>query len=205
MSLIAKETKSSGSFALVPAGMHLARCYRIIDLGTQPTKFGDKHQVMIQFEVHGEDDEGNPLLTPNGDPLSISKTYTNSLNEASTLSAHLESWRGVAFTPAERKGFDLQKILGIWGMVTVVHSTSGDKQYANIDGINPVPAAIKKHGLPEAVNETKSFDIDKPDMELLESLGKYTKDKIMSSPEWNSKGKKSVDDDKDPFDDDIDF
>jgi hypothetical protein len=204
MALIAKQSKNSGSFKLVPAGMHLARCYRIIDLGTQPTKFGDKLQVMIQFEVHGEDDEGNPLLTSYGEPLSISKTYTNSLNEASNLSAHLESWRGVAFTFADRKGFDLQKILGIWGMVTVVHSVDGDKQYANIDGINPVPAAIKKHGLPEGVNPLKSFDIDNPDMELLESLGKYTKDKIMSSPEWSSK-KSVVDDGKDPFNDDIDF
>jgi len=202
MSLIAKETKSSGSFALVPAGMHLARCYRIIDLGTQTTKFGDKHQVMIAFEVHGEDDEGSPMLTANGDPLSISKTYTNSLNESSTLSAHLESWRGSAFTPSERKGFDLLKILGVWGMVTVVHTTSGDKKYANIDGINPVPAAIKKHGFPEACNETKSFDIDNPDMELLESLGKYTKDKIMSSPEWSSKNSKV---DNKQFDDDLDF
>jgi hypothetical protein len=47
--------------------MHLARCYRIVDLGTQKTEYQGqvKHlqKVMIQFEVHGEDDNGNALVT----------------------------------------------------------------------------------------------------------------------------------------------
>ena len=42
MSLIAKSTEGSGSsFVTVPPDMHLARCYRIVDLGTQ--KIGRAH------------------------------------------------------------------------------------------------------------------------------------------------------------------
>ena len=110
MSLIAKAESNSG-FTPVPPGMHLARCYRIIDLGTQKSVYKGTekqlHKIMIQFEVHSEDDEGNPLLTEKGEPLSISKNYTLSLGEKASLSIDLESWRGSAFTAEERRGFDL--------------------------------------------------------------------------------------------------
>ena len=79
--LIAKaESNSSSSFTPVPAGMHLARCFRIVDLGTQKTSYMGKdklnRKILIQFEIHSEDADGNPLLTDKGEPLSISKRYT---------------------------------------------------------------------------------------------------------------------------------
>jgi hypothetical protein len=62
MSLTAKDS-GGGSFTPVAPGMHLARCYRIVDMGTQKSEYQGqvKHlqKVMIQFEVHGEDDNGN--------------------------------------------------------------------------------------------------------------------------------------------------
>ena len=59
MALIAKESGGGGSFTPVPPGMHLARCYRIIDLGTQESTYQGTvkklPKVMLQFEVHGEE------------------------------------------------------------------------------------------------------------------------------------------------------
>lgn len=190
--LIAKAESNSGGFTPVPSGMHLARCYRIIDLGTQRTVWQgqEKHQrkIMVQFEIHSEDDQGNPLLTDKGDPLSISKNYTLSLNENATLSKDLESWRGSAFTADERKGFDLNNLLGVWAMINVTKATGNDgKEYTNISTINSVPSNIKKAGLPQGHNDAKLFSIDKPDMQLFESFGKYTKEKIQNSPEWQAK------------------
>ena len=56
------EKKPVSNFKPVPAGMHLARCYKIIDLGTQKSEYkGDVKllsKVMIQFEVHGEAEIG---------------------------------------------------------------------------------------------------------------------------------------------------
>ena len=69
MSLTVK-ANSESSFTPVPAGMHLARCYRVIDLGTQKSEYmGEiKHlpKIMVQFEVHGEDENGHPLVTAKG-------------------------------------------------------------------------------------------------------------------------------------------
>lgn len=206
MSLIAKAESNSG-FTPVPPGMHLARCYRIIDLGTQKSSYKgvekQLHKIMIQFEVHGEDDEGNPLLTEKGEPLSISKNYTLSLAEKATLSIDLESWRGSAFTAEERKGFELKKLLGVWAMISVSKSIGNDgKEYTNIANINPVPSNIKKAGLPEGINDLKLFSIDEPDMELFGSFGDKLRAKIESSPEWQRRSGKKTD----GFEDDnIDF
>ena len=214
MSLIAKAESSGGSFTPVPPGLHLARCYRIIDLGTQKSTYmgQEKHQrkIMIQFEVHSIDDDGNPLLTDKGEPLSISKNYTLSLNEKANLSLDLESWRGSAFTADERKGFELKKLLGVWSMISVAKSIGHDgKEYTNINNINPVPANIKKAGLPDPHNEAKLFSLEDPDMAMFETFGAKLKEKISNSPEWQQRqGKQGKNKTTDSFDDtldDIDF
>lgn len=192
--LIAKaESNSSSSFTPVPAGMHLARCFRIVDLGTQKTTYMGKdklnRKILIQFEIHSEDADGNPLLTDKGEPLSISKRYTLSLNEKATLSIDLESWRGAAFTNSERKGFHLERLLGVWAMLNVTKAIGNDgKEYTNIETINPVPQQIKKTGLPKEHNDVMIFSIDNSPPADFERLSEGIKKTIQSSPEWQRKG-----------------
>lgn len=207
--LIAKaESNSSSSFTPVPAGMHLARCFRIVDLGTQKTTYmgKDKHsrKILIQFEIHSEDADGNPLLTDKGEPLSISKRYTLSLNEKATLSIDLESWRGAAFTPSERNGFNLEKLLGVWAMLNVTKSQGADgKEYTNIETINPVPQQIKKAGLPEGHNEVMLYSIDNSPPDAFNKLSEGVKKTIQNSPEYQQKAKKTSA--QGFYDDDIPF
>lgn len=199
MSLIVRESSES-SFIPVPAGMHLARCYRVVDLGTQKTEFQGqvKHlpKILVQFEIHSEDDKGQPLVTNKGEPMSISKTFTLSLAEKSTLRKDLSTWRSREFTPEELRGFELKNILGVWAMLSVVKSTGNNgKEYSNIASINPVPLSIKKAGLPEGFNSVAIFSISEADMELFETFSKGIKEKIQASPEWNSFfGKKYAED-----------
>ena len=191
MGLIAKESGTASTFKPVPPGTHLARCYRIIDLGTQKTEgsFGEKRQpkIMVQFEIHSEDDQGQALLTDKGEPMSISKNYTLSLSENATLRKDLTSWRGKEFTPQELRGFELKNILGQWAMLSVTRATGNNgKEYTNIIGISGVPAAIKKVGLPQGHNKIVLFSISEADMEVFETFSNSIKEKIKASPEWNS-------------------
>lgn len=196
MSLIAKSVSSSESeFVPVPVGMHLARCYKIVDLGTQPksTKDGLKYQrtIMINFEVHGEGVDGKPLITSRGEPMSISQDYNLSLNEKSTLSKHLEGWRGATFNKNEREGgFDIKKILGVWAMINVTASVSEKtgKTYHNISGLMPVPKMFKDAGLPEGFNKLGFFSMEdeKMDMDVFNTVTQYVQGKIKQSPEWNA-------------------
>lgn len=200
MSLIAKAEGGTSSFTPVPSGMHLARCFRIVDLGTQKSTYMGKdkflRKILIQFEIHSEDAQGNPLLTDKGEPLSIAKRYTLSLSEKATLSLDLESWRGSAFTADERRGFNLEKLLGIWAMLNVTESVGKDgKHYTNIETINPVPAQIKKAGLPEAHNDTMLYSIENSGKDVFEKLSENVKKTIMDSPEWQERAAKRGDDD----------
>jgi hypothetical protein len=194
MALIAKESGGGGGdFTPVPQGMHLARCYRIVDLGTQETSYQGKvknlAKVMLQFEVHGEDENGKPIVTDKGEPMSISKNFTLSLGEMATLRKDLQTWRGREFTPEELRGFELKNVLGAWAMISVIKAmgTNG-KEYTNIAAILSVPPAIKKAGLPTPHNELKIFSIDEADTTLFDSFSKSLKEKIEKSPEWQVRG-----------------
>jgi len=192
MSFVVRASEST--FKPVPPGTHLARCYRIVDLGTQETNYQGKvnHQrkLMIQWEVHGQDDNGYALVTKGGEPMSISKNYTVSLGEKARLRQDLITWRGKAFTPEELKGFELKNLLGVWCMLSVVETPGNDgKTYSNVNAITPVPAIVKKNGLPSYYNEPGIFSIDSPDMELFETFSDYLKAKIMASPEWTSRNR----------------
>jgi hypothetical protein len=209
MSFVVRANEST--FKPVPPGTHLARCYRIVDLGTQETNYQGKvnHQkkMMIQWEVHGQDENGYALVTKAGEPMSISKNYTASLGEKARLRQDLISWRNKAFTPEEIKGFDLKNVLGAWCMLGIIETPGNDgKTYSNVDTITPVHPLIKKNGLPQHFNSLGIFSIEKPDMELFETFSDYLKAKIMATPEWASRNRSSpppqafdVQDDDIPF------
>lgn len=189
MTLIAKASESN--FIPVPAGMHLARCYRVIDLGTQKSEYmgnvKNLRKVMLQFEVHGDDDLGNPIVTGKGEPMTISKNYTLSLAEMATLRKDLQMWRGREFTKKELEGFELVNVLDKWAMISVVLTENNGKTYTNIGAVMPVPATIKQAGLPKAFNKVGMFVIDSPDMEMFNSFSEGLQNKIAQSPEWQSR------------------
>jgi hypothetical protein len=191
MALIARESGGGGTFTPVPPGMYLARCYRIVDLGKQKSewqgKVNEQPKVMLQFEVHGEDDAGKPLVTAKGEPMSISKNFTLSLAEKATLRKDLQTWRGKPFTPEELKGFQIDNVLGAWAMIAITKELGNNgKEYTNIANINSVPKAMKAN-LPEGHNKCATFYIEAPDMELFETFSDNLRAKIEASPEWQAR------------------
>ena len=189
--IIAKQSSNSTSdFKLPPAGSFLARLYRIIDIGTQTTEWMGKkkmqRKIIAMFELHGEDNDGQPLQTAEGKPLIVSKRYTLSLDEKATLRKDLEAWRGKAFTQEELDGFNLEVLLGKCCMVSVTHSTYDGKEYANIAGISQVPAALKKLGEPVGVNELLIFTLDPFDQDKFSKLSEGMQGVIKKSAEYRN-------------------
>ena len=178
-----------GNFERCPPGMHLARCYRIIDLGTQKSEYMGQvkylHKVMLGWEIHGTDDAGKPLLMKDNRPFAIFKNYTLSWSEKANLRLDLQSWRGRPFTQEEMRKFDLKNVLGAFCMLNIIERPGNDgKTYTNVNGVTPVPAIIKQNGLPEGVNKLELFNLNEPDMAMFETFSDNLKNKIKSSPEW---------------------
>jgi hypothetical protein len=118
--------------------------------------------------------------------MTVSKNYTVSLAEKSNLRKDLQSWRGKDFSGDELKGFELKNVLGQWAMLSVVEVQRDGNTYTNIANINPVPASMKKNGLPDGKNDLKLFSIEDADLELFESFSDNLKNKIRLSPEWEN-------------------
>lgn len=181
---------NSKEFKVAPVGNHLARLYRVIDLGTQMREWEGKvnmtRRVKFFWELHGEDEKGNPLTMDDGKPMIQSREYTWSLHEKSALRQHLEAWRGVGFTDEELRGFDIKKVLGHFCMLTIAHRVSNGKTYADVKNVSSVPSIIKKAGLPEGVNNTMIFTFDKFDPVMFESLSEWLKAIIVKSSEYRA-------------------
>lgn len=193
MGFIASDAGGSGNFKRVPAGVFIGRCFSLIDLGTQTTngQFGEKqqHKIRIAWELFGEDEEGNPLtIDVDGRemPLTISKSYTVSLHEKSSLRKDLAAWRGRDFTDEEARAFDVSKLIGAYCMVNVTTSESNGKTYSNVGGLTPLPGALK-NAKPAPVHDNMIFNLDDPDMVVFNNFHEALQDKIASSPEWKNR------------------
>lgn len=177
------------NFEVAPTGMHLARCYRIIGLGTQKSEYMGEvkylPKVMLGWEIHGTNDDGTPMRMQDGRPFAMFKNYTLSWSEKATLRIDLQSWRGKPFSQEEMRRFDLKNVLNAWCMINVIEKQGLDgKMYVNVGSVTPVPAMIKQSGLPTAVNKNEIFNLSTPDMEMFEGFSESLKKKIMASPEW---------------------
>lgn len=181
---------NSEEFEMVPAGVYLARCYRMIDIGTHniETKQNgakDVHQVIISWELL-QDDDDQPVFMSDGEKhFTINKTYTLSMHKKANLRADLDSWRGIAFTEEEASEFDITNLLDKFCKLQVIHNTSGDKTYANVNTIMPT----RKRA--ESTTEAYSFSLEDRDMAVFDELSDYLKGKITSSKEWDGEPSES--------------
>lgn len=199
-------------FEICPPGIHLARCYSVVDLGTQKNEYMGQvkflHKIRISWEIHGTDENGQPIRMKDGRPFGVFDDYTHSWSPKSNLRVDLQSWRNKPFSEEETRKFDLGKLLDQFCMLNIIeHKSKTGRIYANIKGITPVPNVMKQAGLPNGVNPTKLFYLRQPDMQVFEGLPESVKNKIMSSPEWAKLNLKPVGQEfsDEPLDSDIPF
>jgi hypothetical protein len=177
MGRFANTTGGGGDFAQPPQGNHAARCVGLIDLGTQRGEYQGKttvrNQVMVRWELPDE-------LMEDGKPFTVSKFYTNSLHEKSSLRADLIGWRGRDFTAEELQKFDLQSVLGAACLINVIHN---DKGKAKVTAVAKLPKGMSIAG---AVNPLFAFWLDDFDAEQFSLLGKGLQAIIEQSPEYRA-------------------
>lgn len=168
---------TTSDFKRVPAGSHIAICNLIADCGMQPGSPlypNPKHKLYVRFEIPAERVEYEKDGQSIEGPMTIGSFYTASMNEKATLRKHLESWRGRSFTDEEAAKFDVSAILGKACMLSVVHSESGGKTYANIASIGAMPKGVP---IPKAENPLLYYDDNSPAIDL-DKLPKWLQDKI---------------------------
>ena len=201
-------TGGNKEFKNAPAGSHLGRLYKIVDLGTQQGEWEGKatyaRKMIFYFELHGEDDKGQPLVNDDGKPLIVTKYYNASLGEKATLRKHLQTWLNLDFSKMP-EGFKVENILGKFAMINVTTYQKDGKTRASVEGLSAVPAIVQKHGLPEGINDISIFDLNKFDSAKFDSLSDGVKKMIVSSPEYRALTQKPEQPADDFSNDDIPF
>lgn len=207
MALVA--TNKGGNFALAPAGVHIARCYGIYDLGTQPDTWQGKpkpqHKVRIAFELPNEkhvfqDGKGE-------EPFTLSNKFTASTGERSNFRKTLEAWRGRPFSEEEIKAFDISKLLGVTCLLNVIHKTGKEnKVRANIASISKL---MFGQTCPPAINAPLIYQIEEKEGGCFKKLPEWIQQEIAQSIEFrgvqattggaDASGQEGSDDESEPF------
>jgi hypothetical protein len=130
--------KKAPSYPVCPGGSHIGVCIDVVDMGMVKSNYNGKpktqHKIRIVWQT-GETQE-------NGKPFHVSKRYTLSLHEKSSLRKDLESWRGRAFTESELEGWDVEGVLGAGAMLSVVQVAQNGNVYANVTAIMRPPKGM---------------------------------------------------------------
>ena len=130
--------KAGASFEVCPAGSYSAVCCDIVDLGlveiTYSGRVRKQHKVRVIWQVDEKNSGGNRFQ--------VSKRYTLSLHEKAALRKDLESWRGVPFSEEQLSGWDIEAVLNIPCMVSIVQNAANGNVYANVTAIMRLPKGM---------------------------------------------------------------
>jgi len=170
-----------GDFEQPPVGTHVARCIKVIDIGTQKGEYQGKattrRQCIVGWELPTE------LMTEGdyaGKPFTVSRFYTASLGEKANLRKDLANWRGRDFTDAELGGFDSKNILD---KTCLLGLTPNEKGKVRVTAVMALPKATQ---VPARTNAIVYFSLDEFDQEVFDSLSDGIKKMIVVSPEYQA-------------------
>jgi hypothetical protein len=170
MSLKIYATQSRG-YTLTPEGSHIARCFRVIDLGTQDTEYQgnrtERPQVLLQW-VLLDDETGKPVIT---------RRYNASLHPQSVLRKDLEAWVGKINT-----AFSLASLLNKPCLLAISYNRMDNYIKTNVAGVSSVPQNLEVPPLP-AKYTPLFFDLSSPDRAIFETLPFRMREDILKSKE----------------------
>lgn len=181
----ATNENSGSTFEPLEQGTYIARCVKMIEIGTVTAEFQGKEKkqkkVRLTFELPTElkvfkEEDGEQ-------PYFVSRDFTLSMHEKATLRGQLENWRGKKFTEEESKSFDVSVLLGKPCMVGIVHDNKDGKVYANISTISSL---LKGIAVPEQITPSVILSYDNFDFAVFETLPEFIKDKMKETPEFKS-------------------
>ena len=129
---------SGGNFIPAPAGTWAAVCIDVVDLGMLEVSFGGKKKTQHKIRIVWQIDE----TRPDNKPFTVSKRYTLSLHEKASLRKDLEAWRGRGFTAQELEGFDVETVLSVPCLLSVIEEVREGSKYSNVNAIMKLPKSM---------------------------------------------------------------
>lgn len=166
-------------------GQYPARCYSVVDLGSQYSEKYQKysHKIRISFEFPTElevfsEDKGKQ-------PYVLGNDYTLSLGEKAGLTKLLEGWLGRKLVQQEvSEGYNVKELIGKECLIQVIEQTSHKdptKKFSQIGSVTTLPKFVE---CPEAISPKVFFSIDEWDDTVFSALPEFIQNKIKESKEY---------------------
>lgn len=185
MSIIATNKGGGNNIEPIPTGNYPARCYSMIHIGTIEENILGTIKILNKVRITWElPTELKVFKEENGEqPIVISKEFTLSMHEKSTLRNYLKNWRGKDFTEEEANAFDITKLIGVPCMLNITHKKSkdGQKTYAEIGSISTMPKGFE---CPPQINESFIFTYENFNENNFNKLPEFIRLKMITSEEY---------------------
>ena len=167
--------KSEGNSPIpqLESGVYTGVASALIDLGIQENQMfkNKQRKVIIVWTILGE----TVTVKDEELPRVISKEYTMSIGDKSTLRKDLEAWRGKPFSSDELQGFNLINILNTACQLQINEQEKNGKTYTNIAAIMALPKGTKV----DEVEEAYVFDTyDDKTWDNYEKIPNWIKERI---------------------------
>lgn len=150
-------------FTPAPEGVYNAVCVDVVDLGMQPTLWGDKPKLKLVWEIEAKMDDGRPFL--------VSHRYGATIHEKSALRKHLKTWRGRDFTKEELEDFDVDKVIGAPCQLVISHNENKEGDiFANVEAVlKATSAKLSPTGKYQRVKDRKNQENRTEEKEMASS------------------------------------
>ncbi len=190
--------KPEKKFTITPAGTHIARVISLVQLGKIETEWqGQKKQlekIRLTFELVDEThvfEEGKDPM-----PFVISQEFTLSMGSKSNLRPIVEGIIGTLLSDGEAEAFDVEELLGRACLITVAHTSKGDKTYANI---RTTASLMKGQVAKEAFNPITKLTYSEWNQEMFDKLPMFIQEKMKTSEQYKVMHAGDVNPDEIPF------
>jgi hypothetical protein len=187
MQLKAPSNKRGPKLPPIEAGLHVAGCYGIFDIGTQPVSPGrpgkPQRKLVIAWELpHCRADFKRDEEIVNL-PRAISSTYTFSMYENARLRKCLQGWLGKKLSDEAADAFDMFSMIGKFCQILVTHREVGDEIYANVDNVVPIPKETPPTAL-KIENAPQMYSLDEHGLAIPKNVPNWIVKKIHACFEW---------------------
>lgn len=179
--------KPETTYELCPSGTHIARLYKIINLGTHDTEWQGQAKTSAKIRLYWELPNEMKEYEKDGQkvsaPFAISRELTFSMGEKANLRHLVEGMIGTILQEDEAYTFDIEKLLGMACLLTVVHETgkSSGKKFAKVSATAPL---MKGMEAPAQFNKSELIDTTTLSEEEIRKLPQWLMDQVRDSHEY---------------------
>ena len=176
MSLIARSSKSTSTADNPVPGTHMARLVSITDMGHQPGFVHEGKEIESTYKFELTYELVNSLMA-DGRPHFISEQIKNNDFVPKDPGGFIATMmaRVAAMTPENPVDPDVSKLIGKPCMVTVIMDKNGYPKIAGQGAVTGIPVGME---IPPLTNETFTFYMDEPNMDLWDTFPEFKQKRI---------------------------